>query len=60
MTSLLHRGIPEKDLLNACFAEWSKSAPRQPRAVNLEEAIRAHRDPVEAYRAAARALTENS
>ncbi len=64
MTALLHRGIREKDLLNACFAEWTKSAPRgargspEARASHIEEAIRAHRDPVQAYRAAARALTE--
>ena len=58
MTALLHRGIPEKDLLNACLAEWSKSAPRQDRTAQVEEAIRAHRDPVEAYRAATHALTE--
>jgi hypothetical protein len=56
MTALLHRGVPEKDLLNACFAEWTKSAPRQTRAANVEEAIRANRDPVKAYRAATRAL----
>ncbi len=58
MTALLHRGVSERDLLNVCFAEWSKSAPRQARAAQMEEVLRAHRDPVEAYRAAARALAQ--
>jgi len=58
MTALLHRGVGDKDLLDVCFAEWSKSAPRQARAAQMEEALRAHRDPVEAYRAAVRALTQ--
>lgn len=56
MTALLHRGVPEKDLLNACFAEWTRSAPRSARSSEVEEAIRANRDPVDAYRAATRAL----
>lgn len=58
MTALLVRGIREKDLLTACFAEWSKSAPREPRAAAVEDRIRGVRDPVEAYRAACAALAK--
>ncbi len=60
MTALLLRGIPEKNLLNACFAEWSKSAMREPRAAAVEDQIRGARDPVEAYRAACRSLTKEN
>jgi hypothetical protein len=28
LAALLHRGVPEKQLLDACFAEWSKSISR--------------------------------
>lgn len=58
MTALLIRGIPEKNLLNTCFAEWSKSAAKEPRAAAMEDQIRGTRDPVEAYRAACRALAK--
>ena len=60
LSSLLRRGIPEKELLAACFAEWSKFAPRDHRASSVEaEIARTGRDgPVEAYQAACRALTE--
>ena len=58
MTALLVRGVPEKNLLNACFAEWSKSATREPRAAAVEDQIRGARDPVEAYRAACQALAK--
>jgi hypothetical protein len=60
MTALLVRGIPEKNLLNACFAEWSKSAPRESRAAAVEDQIRVARDPVEAYRAACRVLRKET
>jgi len=56
MTALLYRGVAEKDLLDTCYAEWSRSAARESRAALVEERIRAHRDPVEAYRAACGAL----
>jgi hypothetical protein len=56
MTALLVRGVPEKNLLNACFAEWSRSAGREARAPEIEDEIRKKRDPVEGYRAACRAL----
>lgn len=29
LAALLHRGVPEKQLLDACFAEWSKSVSRR-------------------------------
>jgi hypothetical protein len=62
LASLLRRGIPEKDLLNACYAEWAKSAGRDPRAERLkprveEEIARLGKsDPVGAYLAAHRVL----
>jgi hypothetical protein len=60
MTALLHRGVAEKDLLETCFAEWNKSAPRERRVQQVEDEIRRLKDrPVEAYRAASKALTEN-
>ncbi len=34
LAALLHRGVPEKELLDACLAEWNKSAPREPRSRN--------------------------
>jgi len=55
MTSLLHRGVLEKNLLDVCFAEWSKSEGRQvTRIERVEEEIRrlGKQDPVAAYRAA--------
>jgi hypothetical protein len=59
MTALLYRGVKPDDLIEACFAEWSKSAPRDARTVRVEEEIRRRKhDPVEAYRAASKALTE--
>lgn len=60
MTSLLHRGVREKSLLDVCFAEWSKSAGRQPRVECVEEEIRrlGKQDPVAAYQAASRVLLE--
>jgi uncharacterized protein DUF4350 len=60
LSSLLRRGIPERDLLDACFGEWSKSVPHGVSAAKVEAEI-AHlgKDhPVEAYRAACRAITE--
>lgn len=38
MTALLIRGVPQKDLLNACFAEWNRSSTR-------ESARRGRREP---------------
>jgi len=53
LAALLHRGIGEKDLLDTCFAEWRKSAPRETRALHMETEIQraGKRDPVAAYRA---------
>ncbi|HLH37513.1 MAG TPA: DUF4350 domain-containing protein [Bryobacteraceae bacterium] len=56
MTALLARGVAEKELLEACFAEWSRSAPREPRAAALESELRRHNDMVESYRAACAVL----
>jgi hypothetical protein len=69
LAALLHRGVPEKQLLDTCFAEWSKSTsrlardPRTPRAAAaMEEEIarQGARAPVDAYRAACRILTEKT
>lgn len=60
MTALLHRGLHEKNLLDACFAEWSKSARKDGRAARVEQEIRraGKSDPVGAYRAACRIASE--
>ncbi len=60
LVALLHRGIGEKDLVDACFAEWSKSGKHDERAarVELEIASIDARDPAGAYRAASKILTE--
>lgn len=60
LSALLHRGIGEKDLLDVCFAERTKSARHDDRMERVEQEIAriGKRNPVEAYRAASRALTE--
>jgi hypothetical protein len=67
LAALLHRGVPEKKLLNACFVEWKKSAPREPRAESIEQEIaRAGAAPpanvsvVNTYRAACEILTRKT
>ena len=75
MVALLHRGVPEKQLLDTCFAEWSKSISRgsrgsyvstEPRTARAADAIedeiarQGARTPVDAYRAACRILTEKT
>jgi hypothetical protein len=51
--------VREKILLDACFAEWSKSAGRSARSERVEEEIRRWKqDPVAGYRAAVRVLLE--
>jgi len=72
LAALLHRGVPEKQLLDVCFAEWSNSIsrgtrgspdPRTPRAaaaIEDEIARQGARAPVDAYRAACRILTEKT
>jgi hypothetical protein len=59
MTALLHRGIQERDLMDTCFAEWSRVEGRSSRAPQVEEQIRSHaNDSVAAYRAASRVLSK--
>ncbi len=64
LTALLHRGVAQKQLLDTCFNEWSKSAKREsPARINSikEEIARSGATaPVDAYRAACRILTEKS
>jgi hypothetical protein len=72
LAALLHRGVPEKQLLDACFAEWSKSVlhgsawhndTRTPHAAAaIEDEIARHgaRAPVDTYRAACRILTKKT
>jgi len=73
LTALLHRGVSKKELLDTCFSEWMKSAPRQSRAGLAADRLRidgvAERvkqelaraaNPVDAYRAACRILTEKT
>lgn len=60
MTSLLHRGVKEKNLLDACFGEWNRSAGRRVPVERVEEEIRRQgkQDPVGAYRAASKIVLE--
>jgi hypothetical protein len=62
LTSLLRRGIAEQDLLSVCYAEWKKSAREETRARHVEQSIASFtgKEPVEAYRAASRILTEKN
>jgi hypothetical protein len=72
LAALLHRGVPEKQLLDVCFAEWSKSTSHgshgggEPRTAHAAAAIeneivrQGARAPVDAYRAACRLLTEKT
>ena len=62
-TALLQRGVPEKQLLDTCFAEWSKSAPREStgsRATSMKQEIAREgaAAPVAAYREACRILAD--
>jgi hypothetical protein len=58
LVSLLERSLPEKDLLDTCYAEWSRTQPGNRRAHILEAEIarRAGKQPIEIYRAACTAL----
>jgi hypothetical protein len=62
LAALLRRGVAEKDLLETCFSEWRKTAPREGRAARVEQEIArvGKHHPVEAYRAASRVLTEKA
>ena len=62
LVSLLERSLPEKDLLNTCFAEWSRTSPGNRRAHILEAEIsrRGGAGAVEIYRAACRALPQKA
>lgn len=59
MTALLHRGVSERDLIDVCFAEWSRTDRGKARIARVEDAIRGHgEDPAAAYRDACAALSE--
>jgi hypothetical protein len=62
LTALLRRSVPETELLDACFREWNRSAPpvRQAEPIEAEVARWAGKEPVEAYRAACRALKKKA
>jgi hypothetical protein len=61
LTALLRRSVPETELLDACYAEWSRTKPAARKAAAVEEAIAASRGRgvAEIYRAASQALKEN-
>jgi hypothetical protein len=61
MVSLLERSLPEKELLDVCYAEWSRTAPghRRSRQVEAEIARRDGRSIAETYRAALTAAKRN-
>jgi hypothetical protein len=54
LTALLRRNVPEPDLLDACYREWSRSAPPARQAELVEAAIARTKGqtPAEVYRAA--------
>ncbi len=64
LVSLLRRGIPEKELLDACFAEWSRSAGHGARTEQVKQQVEEEiarlgkTDPVAAYQAAHRVLSD--
>jgi hypothetical protein len=60
LTALLRRSVPEKDLLDTCYAEWQRTSPPARKAAVVEAAIRAGkgRDVAEVYCGAASALKE--
>jgi hypothetical protein len=61
MTALLHRGVAEGDLIDTCFAEWTRVEGKGGRAAQVEEEIRTlEKDPVAAYRAACRVLSKKT
>jgi hypothetical protein len=61
MTALLHRGVAERDLLDTCFAEWSRVEGKSGRAARADEEIRDHaKDPVAAYKAVCRVLSKHT
>jgi hypothetical protein len=58
LSALLRRGVPDKELFDACVAEWAKSQ-RGAAAERMDAIARLGKnDPVQAYRAACRVLTE--
>ena len=62
LTALLRRSVPEAELLDACYAEWMRTAPAARKAAAVEAAI-AHgrgRSVAEIYRAACEALKKKS
>jgi hypothetical protein len=61
MTALLHRGVAERDLVDTCFAEWTRVEGKNGRAAQVEEEIRTReKDPVAAYQAACRVLSKKA
>jgi len=59
MTALLHRGVAERDLIDVCFAQWSRTERAKARIARVEDAIRGQgKDPAAAYREACAALSE--
>lgn len=62
LVSLLERSLPEEDLLDTCYAEWSRTQPGNRRAKILEAEIasRAGKQPIEIYRAACSVLRQRT
>jgi len=60
LTALLRRSVPEKDLLDTCYAEWHRTAPPVRKAAVVEAAIAGNkgREVAEIYRSACSALKE--
>jgi hypothetical protein len=59
MVALLHRNIAEKDLLQACWTQWKRSAPQDARTERVRSEIEGFESEIlNRYRAACRILTE--
>jgi hypothetical protein len=65
LAALLRRSVPEKELLDTCYAEWNRTSPPARKAAAVEMAIVAGKnragksqDVAEIYRAATYALKE--
>ncbi len=60
MIALLERSVPEQNLLNVCFSEWSRTAAGNRRAAQAKVALEIDpkRKAVETYRAVREALTQ--
>jgi hypothetical protein len=58
MANLLRRTIPPAELIPVAIAEWAKATGNQQGAAELSRVALPHKNPVDAYRAISRALSQ--